>query len=892
MRIAIRIVDKSFRVNRVGEGALKTSEIRKKFLDYFAGKGHEVVASSSLVPHGDPTLMFTNAGMVQFKHTFLGNESRPYATAVSSQKCVRAGGKHNDLENVGHTARHHTFFEMLGNFSFGDYFKHDAIAYAWEFLTVELKLDPSRLFVTVFEEDDEAYDIWANEIGVAKDKIARIGAKDNFWSMGDTGPCGPCSEIFYDHGSEIWGGPPGTPEEDGDRYVEIWNLVFMQYDRDEEGTLNPLPKPSVDTGMGLERVAAVLQGTHNNYDIDLFKNLIDAACDETGITFGEDEVKDVSLRVLADHLRSVAFLLADGVLPGNEGRGCVLRRILRRACRHGRLLGKEEAFIYKLVDTLVSEMGGHFADLKESQSNIEHVIRIEEERFIKTLDKGLKLVEQAVVDAGEGGTIPGQTLFTLYDTFGFPTDLTADILKGSDIKLDMAGFETCMEEQRTRARAAWGGSGESALPKALFELREKHGPTEFLGYSTLIAEGVITGLLKDGEAVAALNAGDEAWLISNQTPFYGESGGQTGDTGVITTADAVFNVSDTKKLLSDLFVHVGKLAKGSIEAGGTAHFEVTDKRRDAIRRNHTATHLMHAVLRSVLGDHVKQAGSAVDEERLRFDFNHFHGLSKEELQLIEMQVNAAIWANDVVETKLMTQDEAVASGAMALFGEKYGNEVRVVSAGFSTELCGGTHVSATGDIGPFRITSETGIAAGVRRIEAVTGAAAYRAAVTDREQLGDVAGQLKAQTGEVSQAISQLQSKLKEAEKELTSLRAKQSTGLLDDLIQGAVDVNGVKLLTAEVSGVKDMRDFMDKAKNKLKSGVIVFGMKNGPKVQLVAGVTKDLVGQFNAGNIVREVATICGGRGGGKPDMAMAGGTEPEKLKQALASVADLIKS
>jgi alanyl-tRNA synthetase len=870
---------------------LKTSEIRKKFLDYFAGKGHEVVASSSLVPHGDPTLMFTNAGMVPFKHVFLGNESRPYVTATSSQKCVRAGGKHNDLENVGHTARHHTFFEMLGNFSFGDYFKHDAIAYAWEFLTVELKLDPNLLFVTVFEDDDDAYDIWVNEIGISLDKIARIGAKDNFWSMGDTGPCGPCSEIFYDHGADVWGGPPGTSEEDGDRYVEIWNLVFMQYDRDEEGTLNPLPKPSVDTGMGLERVAAVLQGTHNNYNIDLFKNLIAAACDETGIIFGEDDAKDVSLRVLADHLRSVAFLLADGVLPSNEGRGFVLRRILRRACRHGRLLGMQEAFIYKLVDTLVSEMGSHFVELREAQANIEHVIRIEEERFIKTLDKGLKLVEQAVADAGEGGTIPGQTLFTLYDTFGFPTDLTADILKGSDISLDMAGFETCMEEQRTRARAAWGGSGESALPKALFELREQHGPTEFLGYSTLVAEGVITGLLKDGEAVTVLNEGEEAWLISNQTPFYGESGGQVGDIGVITAGHAVFNVRDTKKLLSDLFVHVGKLGKGTIELGGTAHFEVASGHRDAIRRNHTATHLMHAVLRTVLGDHVKQAGSAVDQDRLRFDFNHFQPLTNKELKSIEAQVNAAVWANDAVETNIMTQDEAVASGAMALFGEKYGDEVRVVSAGFSTELCGGTHVSATGDIGPFRITSEVGIAAGVRRIEAVTGAVAYLAAVADREQLVDATGLLKAQAGELPKAISQLQSRLKEVEKELTSLRAKQSTGLLDDLIQGAVDVNGVKLLAAEVAGVKDMRDFMDKAKGKMKSGVLVFGMKNGPKVQLVAGVTKDLTDKYHAGNIVREVAIICGGKGGGKPDMAMAGGTEPDKLKEALASVSGLLK-
>ncbi|MFQ5345191.1 MAG: alanine--tRNA ligase [Mariprofundus sp.] len=869
---------------------MKTSEIRQKFLEYFASKGHQVVESSSLVPHGDPTLMFTNAGMVQFKNVFLGNESRPYVTATSSQKCVRAGGKHNDLENVGRTARHHTFFEMLGNFSFGDYFKHDAIAYAWEFLTVELKLDPQRLFVTVFEDDDEAYDIWTKEIGVAADKIARIGARDNFWSMGDTGPCGPCSEIFFDHGADVWGGPPGTPEEDGDRYVEIWNLVFMQYDRDEDGTLTPLPKPSVDTGMGLERVAAVLQGTHNNYDIDLFRNLIDKACDVTGVSFGENADTDVSLRVLADHLRSVAFLMADGVLPSNEGRGFVLRRILRRACRHGRLIGMQEAFIYKLVEALVDEMGTHFNELQEHQANIEQLIRIEEERFIKTLDKGLKLVEQAVREAGEGGTIPGQTLFTLYDTFGFPTDLTADILKGSDILLDMAGFETCMEEQRNRARAAWGGSGESALPKSLFELREKHGPTEFLGYTTLAAEGAITGLIRNGEAVDMLSEGEAGWLITNQTPFYGESGGQVGDTGVITAADGEFMVTDTKKLLSDLFVHVGKVASGSICSGGIAHLAVEGNRRDAIRRNHTATHLMHAVLRDVLGEHVKQAGSLVNEERLRFDFSHFQPVSKQELQEIEARVNVATLANDAVETRLMTQDEAVASGAMALFGEKYGDEVRVVSAGFSTELCGGTHVAATGEIGPFRIVSETGIAAGVRRIEAVTGAAAYQSFVDDINTLNEVAGQMKVRPFEAAEAVSSLQSKLKQTEKELESLRAKQSTGLLDDLVGKAVDVNGVKLLAAEVSGVKNLRDFMDKAKAKLKSGVLVFGQKNGPKVQLIAGVTADMVGRYNAGNIVREVAGMCGGKGGGKPDMAMAGGTEPDKLKEALAAVSGLL--
>jgi len=865
---------------------MKTSEIRQNFLTFFESKGHKVVESSSLVPHGDPTLMFTNAGMVPFKHVFLGDETRPYVRATSSQKCVRAGGKHNDLENVGHTSRHHTFFEMLGNFSFGDYFKEDAIQFAWEFLTVELKLDKDRLFVTVFEDDDEAYDLWVKGIGIAEDKIARIGAKDNFWSMGDTGPCGPCSEIFYDHGDHVWGGPPGTPEEEGDRYVEIWNLVFMQYDRDAEGTLNPLPKPSVDTGMGLERVAAVLQGTHDNYSIDLFQNLIAAASKVTGVKLGDSDEQDASLRVLADHLRSVSFLLADGVLPSNEGRGFVLRRILRRACRHGRLLGMKQAFMFKLVPALVAEMGDHFAELKEGQGNIEQVIRIEEERFIKTLDKGLTLVEQAAKEAGAGGTIPGKTLFSLYDTFGFPTDLTADILKGQDIHLDMDGFEVCMEEQRTRARAAWGGSGEAALPKAVFEIREQHGATDFLGYTTLSAEGAISGLIQGDKAVESIKEGDEAWIVANQTPFYAESGGQAGDTGLIKTKDAEFVVSDTKKVLSDLFVHIGKVTKGSFSIASTANFVVLGARRDAIRCNHTATHLMHSVLREVLGEHVKQAGSLVNAERLRFDFSHHQPLSDAEKEEIEIKVNSAIWANHIVETKLMTQDEAVASGAMALFGEKYGDEVRVVSAGFSTELCGGTHVNRTGDIGIFRMLSETGIAAGVRRIEAVTNKAAFQSYVSDSNALSDVSGKLKVRTHEAVDALKTLQTKLKDTEKELQSVKAKASTGILDDLIQTAVDVNGVKLLTAEVKDIADMRDFMDKAKGKLKSGVIVFGQIKGEKVQLVAGVTKDLVGTYNAGNIVREVAIICGGKGGGKPDMAMAGGTEPTKLKEALAGV------
>ncbi|RMH62603.1 MAG: alanine--tRNA ligase [Zetaproteobacteria bacterium] len=870
---------------------MKTSEIRKRFLDYFAGKGHEIVPSSSLVPHGDPTLLFTNAGMVQFKNVFLGNETRPYKTAASSQKCVRAGGKHNDLENVGHTARHHTFFEMLGNFSFGDYFKREAIAYAWTFLIEELKLDPERLFVTVFEEDDEAYDIWRKEIGVPETRLARIGAKDNFWSMGDTGPCGPCSEIFFDHGPEVPGGPPGTPEEDGDRFVEIWNLVFMQYNRDEQGRLTPLPHPSVDTGMGLERIAAVMQGVHDNYDIDLFRALIGAASEITGVRPGIDAEKDVSLRVLADHLRSVSFLLADGVLPSNEGRGFVLRRILRRACRHGRLLGMQEAFIWRLVDALVREMGDHFTELKEHQRNIEQVIRIEEERFIKTLDKGLRLVEQAAREAGEGGTIPGETLFTLYDTYGFPTDLTADILKGRNIKLDMAGFTTCMEEQRARARAAWSGSGEDALPKAVFDLRAQHGPTEFLGYTTLRAEGAITGLLRDGEAVKTLAEGEQGWLVTNQTPFYGESGGQVGDTGLIATVDGEFEVVDTKKLMADLIVHVGRVRRGSVAVGDVAHLQVDGERRDAIRRNHTATHLLHAVLRRVLGTHVKQSGSLVTPERLRFDFSHFQPVSAEELARIEAEVNAAIMDNAPVETRLMSQKEAIASGAMALFGEKYGDEVRVVSAGFSTELCGGTHVGRTGDIGPFRIVAESGIAAGVRRIEALTGHKAYASFAHDGELLGKAAKLLKVRGDEVLGAIEALQKRVRDGEKALQSLKAKAAVAMLDRLIHGAVEVDGVRVLSAEVRDVADLRDFMDKAKAKLKSGVIVFGQVRGSKVQLVAGVTSDLTDRFHAGNLVRAVAEYCGGKGGGKPDLAMAGGSEPGKLQQALAKVQELIR-
>ncbi len=871
---------------------MRTSEIRQRFLDYFAERGHTIVPSSPLVPHGDPTLMFTNAGMVQFKNVFLGNETRPYTRAASSQKCVRAGGKHNDLENVGHTARHHTFFEMLGNFSFGDYFKAEAIAYAWEFLTRNMGLDPERLFITVFEEDDEAYRIWTNDIGVPESRMARIGAKDNFWSMGETGPCGPCSEIFYDHGEHVPGGPPGSPDEDGDRFVEIWNLVFMQYDRDESGKLHPLPKPSVDTGMGLERMAAVMQGTHDNYAIDLFRHLIEAASEITHVPFGRDAEHDVSLRVLADHLRSVSFLIADGVLPSNEGRGFVLRRILRRACRHGRLLGMREAFIYRLVPALVQEMGDQYAELRENQHNIEQIIRIEEERFIRTLDKGLKLVEKAASEAGDGGTIPGSTLFMLYDTYGFPLDLTADILKGRNIQLDHAGFEAAMKEQRERARAAWGGSGEVTVPKALFEWREEHGATEFLGYATLQAEGAIIGLLKDGEPVQGLEEGERGWLVANQTPFYAEAGGQVGDTGRIESDEGLFVVEDTKRLLPDLIVHIGHVDRGSISAGKTASLRVDAARRDAIRRNHTATHLLHAVLRQVLGAHVKQSGSLVEPQRLRFDFTHHQGLNDDELRRIELRVNQAIWSNDEVTTRLMSQEEALQSGAMALFGEKYGDEVRVVEAGCSIELCGGTHVSRTGDIGLFRIISESGIAAGVRRIEALTHERAYASFAGDARMLEDIGSRMKVRKDQALDALQALQRRLRELEQELTAEKARQASTQLDGLLRKVTELDGVRILAAEVRDVPDLRDFMDKAKAKLKSGVIVFGQKKGNKVQLIAGVTKDLSGRFHAGKIVRRLAEMCGGKGGGRPEMAMAGGTRPEGLAAALASVPEVLES
>lgn len=871
---------------------MQTSEIRAAFLRFFARQQHEIVTSSSLVPHGDPSLMFTNAGMVQFKHVFLGHEQRTYKRAVSSQKCVRAGGKHNDLENVGQTARHHTFFEMLGNFSFGDYFKQDAIRFAWQFLTEELQLPRERLLVTVYHNDHDAADFWLNDIGIQTKQLIRIDTSDNFWSMGDTGPCGPCSEIFYDHGNHIAGGPPGSPDEDGDRFVEIWNLVFMQYDRDAEGRLHPLPKPCVDTGMGLERIAAIMQGVHNNYDTDLFKQLIQAAAHISHIAYGQNHKQDISLRVLADHLRSVSFLIADGVMPSNEGRGFVLRRILRRACRHGRLLGMKQAFMYQLVETLVACMGKHFTELQEQQEHITRMIRVEEERFIKTLDKGLKLLDDAIAQLDDTRLLKGETLFTLYDTYGFPLDLTQDILRDSDIQLDVTGFNQCMKTQRERARSAWAGSGENSIPTAIFSLHEEHGTTRFLGYDTTKTDTVLLALLQGNDTKVVLHEGDKAWLFCQQTPFYAESGGQVGDSGTITTATGQFVVHQTIKTLPDIFAHVGVVKQGHIEVHQPASCVVDEQRHANICHNHTATHLLHEQLRAVLGDHVKQAGSLVNDERLRFDFNHMQPMTPEEKQTVELRVNQIIWQNHRLKSQCMSHDEAISQGAMALFGEKYGDEVRVVKAGTSVELCGGTHVNYLGDIGLFRIISEIGIASGVRRIEAVTGQHAYRQVQQEQHQLQEIGQQLRVTPAEAITRVQQLQEKLKVTEKELASLQARQASSSLDQLITQAVDCAGTQLLAARIppqTGV-DLRDLMDKCKSKLKSGVVVLAIVRGEKVQLIAGVTKDLVKQFHAGNIIREVAKQVGGKGGGRPDMAQAGGTQPEHVEKALASIPRLI--
>lgn len=872
--------------------SIKTSaELRQAFLDFFKEQGHEIVPSSSLVPGNDPTLLFTNAGMVQFKDVFLGQDKRNYVRATSSQRCVRAGGKHNDLENVGYTARHHTFFEMLGNFSFGDYFKRDAINYAWTFLTEVLQLPKEKLWITVYESDDEAAEIWLNEIGVDKNCLTRIGDKkggkkyesDNFWSMGDTGPCGPCTEIFYDHGEEVAGGPPGTPEEDGDRYIEIWNLVFMQYDRDKDGKLNPLPKPSVDTGMGLERLAAIMQDGHSNYDIDLFQNLIAAVAKETNCKDKENN----SLKVIADHIRSCSFLIVDGVLPSNEGRGYVLRRIIRRALRHGNNLGQKNAFFYKLVKPLVKEMGAAYPELKDAQAKVEKALHQEEERFAETLEKGLAILEQAIKDM-KGKVIPGEVVFKLYDTYGFPADLTNDIARERNLTLDMAGFEKAMDEQRERARAAstFGGHYEGAL--------DIEGETDFTGYEHLEGQSKITAIYVDGKEVNQIEKNQTAMLVLEQTPFYAESGGQMGDSGLLTCGKTEFEVIDTQKQGAAVFGHYGEVLHGSLKVGDAVNTQVNSERRQAIVANHSATHLLHAALRTVLGEHVAQKGSQVQAERLRFDFSQPEPITAEQLKEVEYLVNQHIRLNHLVDTSIMTPDEAKASGAMALFGEKYGDSVRVLSMSeFSVELCGGTHVSHTGDIGLFKIISESGVAAGVRRIEAVTAEYALDWADKGESQLAEIAFMLKGNRDDVSTRVSQLMDKNRSLEKELSQLKGKLASSQGSDLSSQAVDVNGIKVLAANLEGadVKTLRDTLDQLKNKLGTSAIVLAAVNGKKVSLVAGVSKDAIDKVKAGDLVNSVASQVGGKGGGRPDMAQAGGDQPENLSAALKSVVDWVQ-
>ncbi|EHS5634561.1 alanine--tRNA ligase [Escherichia coli] len=863
-----------------------TAEIRQAFLDFFHSKGHQVVASSSLVPHNDPTLLFTNAGMNQFKDVFLGLDKRNYSRATTSQRCVRAGGKHNDLENVGYTARHHTFFEMLGNFSFGDYFKHDAIQFAWELLTSEkwFALPKERLWVTVYESDDEAYEIWEKEVGIPRERIIRIGdnkgapyASDNFWQMGDTGPCGPCTEIFYDHGDHIWGDPPGSPEEDGDRYIEIWNIVFMQFNRQADGTMEPLPKPSVDTGMGLERIAAVLQHVNSNYDIDLFRTLIQAVAKVTGAT----DLSNKSLRVIADHIRSCAFLIADGVMPSNENRGYVLRRIIRRAVRHGNMLGAKETFFYKLVGPLIDVMGSAGEDLKRQQAQVEQVLKTEEEQFARTLERGLALLDEELAKLS-GDTLDGETAFRLYDTYGFPVDLTADVCRERNIKVDEAGFEAAMEEQRRRAREA---SGFGADYNAMIRV---DSASEFKGYDHLELNGKVTALFVDGKAVDAINAGQEAVVVLDQTPFYAESGGQVGDKGELKGANFSFAVEDTQKY-GQAIGHIGKLAAGSLKVGDAVQADVDEARRARIRLNHSATHLMHAALRQVLGTHVSQKGSLVNDKVLRFDFSHNEAMKPEEIRAVEDLVNAQIRRNLPIETNIMDLEAAKAKGAMALFGEKYDERVRVLSMGdFSTELCGGTHASRTGDIGLFRIISESGTAAGVRRIEAVTGEGAIATVHADSERLSEVAHLLKGDSNNLADKVRSVLERTRQLEKELQQLKEQAAAQESANLSSKAIDVNGVKLLVSELSGVepKMLRTMVDDLKNQLGSTIIVLATVAEGKVSLIAGVSKDVTDRVKAGELIGMVAQQVGGKGGGRPDMAQAGGTDAAALPAALASV------
>jgi len=863
---------------------MTSAEIRAAFLEFFRQRGHAVRPSSSLVPGNDPTLLFTNAGMVQFKDVFLGREKVDFNRAATSQRCVRAGGKHNDLENVGYTARHHTFFEMLGNFSFGDYFKRDAINFAWDFLTKEMGIPPSKLWVTVFDEDSEAEAIWLEEVKIDPTRFSRIGAKDNFWSMGDVGPCGPCTEIFYDHGEHVAGGPPGSPDEDGDRYIEIWNLVFMQYERDKDGNLTPLPAPSVDTGMGLERIAAVMQGVHSNYEIDIFQNLVKTAA----ALAGTSDLSNSSLRVIADHIRSCAFLVADGVLPSNEGRGYVLRRIVRRAIRHGYRLGIQDTFFYKLVAPLAAEMGEAYPELVKAQEQVERVLKKEEERFAETLGQGMKILENCVAKM-DGHVIPGDVVFLLYDTYGFPVDLTADFAREHNLSVDHAGFEVEMSAQRDRARAG----GQFA---ADYDQDIRHDSvTEFTGYSYLHGSVQVLGLFKKGQPVESLEAGDEGVVILDQTPFYAESGGQVGDSGLIECAGGTFEVSDTQKQGGQLFLHKGKVVKGVIAEGMACEVSVNAEIRKATERNHSATHLLHAALRSVLGEHVQQKGSQVNSERLRFDFSHFEPMTAEQIAAVERLVNAQIRANNAVSAQIMAKDDAVKAGAMALFGEKYGDEVRVLTMGeFSTELCGGTHVQRTGDIGLLKIVTETGVAAGVRRVEALTGEGALEWIAQREQALLSIAGLLKAAPDKTADKVQQLLEKTRHLEKELEKLKGKLASSAGDEMTSQAVEVNGVKVLAVQLDDVdpKALRDLADQIKNKLGSAALVLATVSGDKVSLIASVSKDAMDRVKAGDLVNFVATQVGGKGGGRPDMAQAGGNDPTGLPAALAAVPEWVKA
>ena len=858
-----------------------TAQIRQAFLDYFGQQGHQSVASSSLVPSDDPTLLFTNAGMNQFKDVFLGAEQRSYRRAVSSQRCVRAGGKHNDLDNVGYTARHHTFFEMLGNFSFGDYFKTDAIKFAWTFLTKELGLPADKLLVTVYAEDDEAFAIWENEIGLPADKIIRIATSDNFWSMGDTGPCGPCSEIFYDHGAHIWGGPPGSPEEDGDRFIEIWNLVFMQFNKSADGTMEPLPKPSIDTGMGLERISAILQNVHSNYEIDIFQALIKAAAS----VVGTDDLNDKSLRVIADHIRSCSFLICDGVMPSNEGRGYVLRRIIRRAVRHGYKLGAQDIFFYKLVGALAEQMGEAYPELVDQLPVIEKVLRVEEEQFSKTLERGMNILAQTLTEL-DGTVIPGDVVFKLYDTYGFPADLTADVAREQNYTIDEAGFTDAMQAQRARAQQA------SNFGTDYNETLKITHNTEFTGYDKTQDQANVVEIIVDNQTVETIEAGQQGIIILDNTAFYAESGGQAGDCGSLLSNDTnVFTVTDTKKI-ANAFGHQG-IAKATICKGQSLLTVVDSTRRDAIKLNHSATHLLHAALRQLLGDHVSQKGSLVDDDKLRFDFAHFEAITTEQLNTIEQLVNEQVRANHQLNTQLMDLDEAKASGAMALFGEKYDEKVRVVSMGeFSTELCGGTHVNQTGDIGLFKLTSESGIASGVRRIEAITGATAVAYVQQQAQTLQQAANLLKVEPFNVVERIMNVQDMLKATEKSLTQAKQKLASQQGSDLVSKIQVIKGHNVLVANLPGVeaKALRGMLDELKQKISSGIIVLGVPGEGKVNLIAGVTSDLVNQIKAGELINFVASQVGGKGGGRPDMAQAGGTQPENLEHALTSVYDFI--